>query len=308
MTETILVIGGTGTVGTELIALLSESSSFKVKVLARDPKKAEESMKNKSKFVGHESPTQSHKKVEFVVGDISNESETKKALHGVQRVFLLTPSALGLNQCKTEAKIAHQAKDAGVKLLVKISVLGASISEPTSSLLFWHAQCEQEIIKSGVPFTFLRPNLFIQNNSRGDTVASIKNGALAKSGGDYKISHIDIRDISAVAAAILTGDVNVHNGRTYELTGPDSLSWSEVAKLFSEVIGKEVKPIALTDKQLFDGMKGATGEFVATFIIQLEQFYRTNKASTVNGNVEILTGKPARSFKNWIIDHKALFS
>jgi len=264
----------------------------KVRVLTRDASKA---------------PALFGPDVEVAVGDIDTLEGVETALKGIDRLFLLTLSKP--NQAATEKKVAQFAKIAGVKQIVKLSVFGASPADPTNSLIRWHFDSEQSVIESGVPYTILRPNLFLQNFLRDDTQSIKTQGKFyRRTLQGAKISHVDVRDISDVAATILGQDISKHDGQTYFLTGPESLDYDQVAEKFSKVLGRKIEQVAIDDAALHASLTEAKMPLtVVHFIIKLFQFYSTNACSLVAGDTQFITGKPARSTEDFIRDHKSAF-
>src|SRR5205085_3355217 len=133
------------------------------------------------------------------------------------KAFLLTPVIPDPAELTTTFVAA--AKEAGLKHIVKLSVLGV---DSDADFLFGkqHRQAERDIVDSEIAFTFLRPNFFMQN-FLGQ--ASIKSqGAFYDSSGDARASHVDVRDIAATAVAALTE--SGHEGKVYDITGPRALS------------------------------------------------------------------------------------
>jgi len=224
MSSTIVVIGATGTVGHLLVKDLTErKGEHKVVVVSRDVEKAR-------KLYGD--------RVTIARGDVSDAKSIETVLTGADRLFFLTPS--NAKQPELEAGLARIAKEKGVQHIVKLSVFGAGSQWPHDSLFRWHALAEDEVVKVGVPYTFLRPNLFMQNLLRDDA-ATIKNvNTLYRACGDYKISHVDVRDIAAMAAVILTEPIDNHAGRTYHVNGPASLNYQEFVQVISKVLGRPI--------------------------------------------------------------------
>jgi len=173
----------------------------------------------------------------------------------------------------------------------------------------WHALSEDGIASSGIPYVFLRPNLFLQNFLADGDVNSIKNDSkVYKAAGECKISHVDVRDIADAATVVLTEPVEKHAGMTYYITGPESLNFHEVAARISKVLGKQVDYVNVDDFALYNVFKGlGFPEWLAQMLVKLFQFYRTNGASQVFGDFKILTGKEPRSVEQFFIDHKESF-
>jgi len=292
MSNKVLVTGATGTVGKLVVsALLARGAA--VRILTRDPEKSKQ-------IVGD--------KVEFVKGDVSDKEWLKNpdAFKSVERVFVLTLSTP--DQPQIEGDIAKAAKAAGVRLVVKLSVQGATQADPSNSLIKWHALAEDKIIESGAPYTFLRPNLFLQNFTRDDAASIKSSGKFFKPGGNCRISHVDVRDIADVAAVVLTEPIEKHVGQTYYISGAESLTYPEVAERISRAIGKKVEYVAIDDYSFFTTLKSIfNNEPVAHMLVKLFQFYRTNGASEAYLDSKIITGNNPRTVEQFFTDHKEAF-
>jgi uncharacterized protein YbjT (DUF2867 family) len=232
----ILVIGGTGKVGSELIKQLSQKG-IKAKVLVRSAQKAET-----VKSLGHEP----------VEGDFTQVATLDNAFKGVEKLFLLTsgfsPDRLALN----EIAVIEAAKKAGVKKVVLLSAVGSTLDAPIS-LAREHAKTEEHLKKSGLAYTILQPGGFMQNFL--NQTATIKQGAIYGNYKEGKMAFIDTRDIAAVAVAALTE--TGHDGQTYILTGGEPLSYGEVAAKLSRATGKTVNYVDIPSDAAVKGMMGA---------------------------------------------------
>lgn len=285
----ILVIGATGTVGKEVVKRLLEEK-LNVTVFVRDEAKAKAVWGNT---------------VHYAVGELEKEDTLKAALKNAEKVFLLTVSSP--KQAAQEGHIAKLSKEAGIKHLVKLSVITPDVNAPPQSFLRTHADAENAIIATGVPYTFLRPNGF-HSNLFFD-IASIKQGAIYRPKGDYRVSYVDTRDIADQAAVILADKTGVHLGRAYFQTGPESLSNTDLAAQLSKGLGREIKLVEISDADYYHAcQKHGIPEFYAASLVKLFQAYRTGVAATVQGDQQILTGKEARSLATWLADNKQAFA
>jgi uncharacterized protein YbjT (DUF2867 family) len=169
-----------------------------------------------------------------------------------------------------------------------------------------HAVSEDYIKSSGVSYTFLRPNGFMQNfvNYNAGTINT--QSAFYGSQGEGKVSHIDIRDIAAVAVKTLTQDG--HQGKTYTLTGREALSNARIAEILSDDVGREIKYVNLPDEQFKQALAGAgVPEWNANALVDLQRFYREGGASEVTQDVEQLLGHKPVSFEQFSRDHRDAF-
>jgi len=218
---------------------------------------------------------------------------------GVDTVFLLSPS-----DAAAELKILEDAKRAGVRRIVKLSVIGAA--EESFSFAKLHRGVEKAIEQSGLDWTFLRPNGFMQNlvNYDGPTIRS--QGAIYSSAADGRISHVDVRDIAAVAVAALTQPG--HEKKAYTLTGPEALTYDQIAAKIGAAAGRDVKHVALTPEQHKGGMLGAgVPEPYADALLDLNRAYRENLLSGVSSAVKDVTGRDPISFDQFAADNAAAF-
>src|SRR5262252_8296770 len=101
----------------------------------------------------------------------------------------------------------------------------------------WHAEAEKALEDSGLTFTHLQPNQFMQVYLRFQPTIATE-GKFFAACSDSRVSPVDIRDIAAVAAAVLTG--SGHEGKSYVITGPESLTYTEIADKLSAAVGKKI--------------------------------------------------------------------
>ena len=150
--------------------------------------------------------------MDAAVIDYNQPDTLEAAFAGCDKVFLLGPN--DLNQTQLEINAVEAAKSAGVQHIVKQSVLGAE--GESYSLAHVHRPVEKAIEASGLAWTFLRPNSFMQNVATFMSESIRAEGAFYSASGDAKVSHVDVRDIAAVAAQALTDPS--HEGKTYSLS------------------------------------------------------------------------------------------
>jgi uncharacterized protein YbjT (DUF2867 family) len=283
----ILVTGATGTVGTEMVKELL-AAGVEVRALVR-------SLGRARPLLGPD--------VEIVEGDLEKPETIDPAMKGVEKAFLLTSS--GPESVDLHANFIAAAKRAGNPYVVRLSALG---SGPDSPFTFgrWHGQSERHLEESGLPYTHLRPHGFMQNFLfYAPTIAS--DGAIFAPMGDAKIGMVDSRDVSAVAAKVLTEDG--HQGRTYDITGPESLSYAQAAETLDAALGKTVRYVDVTPEQAKDGMMSlGFPEWLADAALELHAFYRTGEGEIVTPVVAEVTGRPPRTFNEFARDHAQAFA
>jgi uncharacterized protein YbjT (DUF2867 family) len=238
--------------------------------------------------------------VEIVTMDYNQPQTLQAALKGVEKVFLVGPPTPNLPVL--ERKAIDEIKRSGVRHVVKLSAMGGRDAIFTRQ----HADSEDYIKSSGVAYTFLRPNGFMQNfiTYNGATIKT--QNAFYGSQGDGKVSHIDLRDIAAVAVKTLTE--GGHEDKAYTLTGPEALSNARVAEILSEDTGREIKYVDLTAEQFKQALLGAgLPEWSANALVDLQQFYRRGGASAVTRDVEQLLGRKPTSFEQFSRDYAQAF-
>lgn len=282
----ILVIGSTGKIGLELVKILS-GKSVEFKALIRSEERA--------KLLPDG--------VKYLVGDFENKTGLEKIIEGTDKLFIATPPHR--DQLIHHLNILEAAKKSGIRHIVKVSALGTA-ENSLISLARWHALSEKAIKGSGIAYTFLHPHSFMQNIFASiDTIRNqnavyypIKNG---------KLSMIDTRDISEVAANILT--TNGHEGKTYFLTGPEAISYYDIAKILSEVTNRNISFISVSSEMASDNMiKMGLPEWLVNDLITLAKLNDDGIGENVFPDSEIILGRKPNSFKKFAEDHKFMWS
>jgi len=222
---------------------------------------------------------------------------------------LLTP--FQSNMVDLTLNLVNEAKNAGVKHIVKQSVLGADAEqEITSSRL--HRQAEKIIEESGIPFTFLRPNFFMQNFVTFYSHFIKTQGAFYVPAGDAKASFVDVRDIAAVAVQVLSGSSKngetKHIRKAYDITGGEALSYGQAAEILSKEIGKKVNYVNISDEDARKGMKDmGADEWTINSMIELFGITRAGYLSEISTAVEQVTGNKPITFSQFARDYAVAF-
>lgn len=214
----ILVTGSTGTVGSEVVKALRERKAD-IRALVRDKSKARHLPKD----------------VELVVGDLLDPVSVEQALTGVDKVYLL--NAVVPDELTQGLIVVDLARRLGISHLVYHSVFQAERFKDVPHFASKFA-IEDVLKQSALPYTILRPNYFFQNDTmlqESLTGAGMYPMPIGPAG----ISAVDVRDIATAAAIALTSEG--HEGATYNLVGPSTLSGSQAAAIWSDVLGKEVR-------------------------------------------------------------------
>jgi uncharacterized protein YbjT (DUF2867 family) len=284
MSRPVLVTGATGTIGRDVAKRLSEKG-VSVRAGVRNQAKA------RKQFGAN---------IALASFDFENEKTFSEALEGVEKVFLLPP--LLPNQLEVTNAFVDAAKRAGVRHIVKLSAIGIDDAmQPTP--IKWHGATEQHIRQSGLSFTFLRPNSFMQNFF---TYFPPRNGAIYLPWGDGTASFVDTRDIASVAADVLTSDG--HEGKIYTLTGPQTLGIAEVARILSEATGREFTYVDVPEAAARDGMlQAGVPPWQVELVMELHAVNKQNRWSAVTSDVEKVTGTLPIDFAQFARDHAEKF-
>jgi len=290
LTETILITGATGTVGSEVVKQLSaKGENIIVKAAARS---------------ATDNTFENLNRVQVVQLDYDKPDSLAVALKGVDKLFLLTP--FQSNMVDLTSNLVSEAKKAKVKYIAKQSVMGAD-AEPGITPGRLHRQAEKIIEESGIPFTFLRPNFFMQNfvNYYSNLIRS--QGAFYMPAGDAKVSFVDVRDIAAVAVKSLIND-NQQKGRAYNITGGEALTYGQVAEILSKAVGKKINYVNVTDQDARKGMKDMSmDEWTIKSMIELFEITRAGYVSEISPIVEQVTGNKPITFSQFAKDYAGAF-
>jgi uncharacterized protein YbjT (DUF2867 family) len=271
MANTILVTGASGKVGNEAVAALL-SKGYSVRAVSRHPQQ----------IPGRPS-------VQPVIMDYLNPASVDKALDGVEAALLIAPPL----DSDAPAKLTHFLSVASRKPgfhIVFISAFGVDHSEQAPLRVI-----EQMIFKSGVNYTILRPNFFMENFTGGSMAESIKTkGVIALAADSAKTAFIAAADIAAVAASAFADKLF---GKEFNLTGPDALDHHEVANLIAGALGKKISYIAVPEEELNKGMRAAgLPEPVISYLGMLYGAVRAGYMATVTDDVQRTIGRAPRSF------------
>ncbi len=282
----ILLLGATGRIGGAASARLAKDN-IAHRVLVRDP----------AKF----SPP-AGAPIEVLEGDLNNSADLKLALKDVSSALLVVSN--NSQQPTIERQFASAAADAGVEHLVKVSSIEAG-PEATAAFPRNHYQTEQHIESLGIPWTFLRPNFFMQN-------MLMYAGAVANAGlfalplGDARTAMVDTRDVGEAAAIALTHPE--HRNQTYALTGPQLITFEQAASIMSEVLGKPVRYVKQSPEEFRDGLsKFVKDTWQLDGVCELFQEIAGGSLDEKTNLVEQLLGRPAISLSQFVSDYARAF-
>jgi len=277
----ILVIGGRSKIGTALIGELLGRGE-QVRALVRTG----------------ESAGALPAGAEAVTGDLADEGSLVTAMAGVEKVFLLSsPHSQAVSWHRHAIDAARRTQ---VQLLVRSSILGADRESP-AEFINAHTVCDRYLEDSGLPHVIVRPNLFLQNIPESTVPSVDASGTFYVDAGEARISMVDTRDVAAVAAVALTQPG--HAGAQYDVTGPEALSYADVAASLTRAMGRPITYVAAPDDTVRQALLCAgLNEWFANALIGLYQDYRRSGAdgyaSRVTDTVQRLTGRPPRSLDN----------
>ncbi len=281
----IVVTGATGTVGSELLRLLS-ARGVSVRALSRRPEAGE-------RLAG----------VDWVAAELADRDGLADAFAGAEALFLVTGNADTMVRLQTNAIAA--ATRAGVHRVIKLSALGAS-DHSTSVIGLWHHNVERTLADSGLVWTSLRPHAFLQNLL--DQADAIRAGRLYSAAGDGRVPFVDARDIAAVAAEVLVG--GGWEGKAPVLTGPAALSFAQVADVLSEILGRRVVHVMESDDEAWARLRRAgQPPWLVAGQLALYGYQRAGGATAkVSDAVDRITGRPPRSVEEFVRDHRRSFA
>lgn len=281
----VLVIGATGKVGTAAVRELRKVGAD-VRSLVRDRMRAS-SLEDTG--------------AELALGDLEQPETLGDAFAGIESVILST-AASPLQQ-RHHLNAIRAAKEAGVRHVVRVSVTGASALSPVM-LSRLHAASEHDLEQSGLAWTHLRPRFFMQNTIGYAAPIAATDGKFFACLGDLRLPMIDVRDIAAVAARCVT--TAGHEGKTYDLTGPESLSFYDVAEKLTAASGRKITYVPVSAEAHFQEMvRTGFPEWLARDLILF--FSPGILRSETTSAVRDVTGRDAASFDEFAREHASIF-
>ena len=276
----VLVVGATGRIGRRVIAAL-DAQAVATRALVRDQRAAADSLRHA-------------RGVELIAGDLADAVAVERALEGIDAVFV----ALRHPQIRElELAFGEAAARAGVLRYVKVSVLGASASDPVLRARV-HFEIEERLRELGLAPTCLRIGMVVHNLL--DDAQQIAGGVLAAAAGDAAVAWIDPDDIAEVARIALS-DAGAARG-VLELTGPEALTYSQLAARLSALLGRSVRYVELSDEQQLAAARAAGApEWAAEHLRSVyRDSVRAGRLGRPTADVERTTGRPARPIDDWV--------
>jgi uncharacterized protein YbjT (DUF2867 family) len=220
-----------------------------------------------------------------------------RSLEGIRTLFLVTPIAR--EQVEFARRMIDRSLSCGVEHIVTISIMGSEL-EPGTQITRWHRRIERYLEKSGIAYTILKPNMYMQNFLR---FMQPSGGFLLLPLNSAKVSYIDARDVAAVAEKTIIDNVN-HVNKVYEITGPYSLSLENVAEVITNVTGHHVGYIPLEEETALHVMESlGFPTWIARVLIELYEQQRMGHNEQVTNTLAEILGRKALPFEIFAHDH-----
>lgn len=279
----IVITGASGNVGQHVVNELAAQGQA-VRALTRHPVRNE-----------------SRPNVGWVQADFEDAKSLATALQGVDRLVLISPAHSRMED--HQLAVVEAATKAGIKKIAKLSGLGAGPDAPIR-LPQKHYAIEQAIAESGIDYSFVRPNLFMQV-LLGSAQSIASDGAIYAPAGDGRISFIDARDV----ARVLATEVQREGRAIVEITGPQAMSYADAARTLGEVIGRPIQHVNVTPEQARAAMLGAGMDpWLVEAFLELFDIYRAGQGSALlDDNVKACTDVSATPLARFFNDHKHAF-
>ena len=286
MVTKVLVTGATGNVGSRVVQEL-RGRGVSIRAFVRDPYRAAEKLGDS---------------IELTSGDFSDTESLRRTLEGVDHLFLT--SADGPQKVEHESAVIDVAAAAGVSRIAKLSTLGAKVGSPLPPF-DWHGRIEEHLRRSKVPAVILRSTFFM-SNLLGSADAIRQTGKLFAPADEAKIAMIDRWDVAAVAAVVLTTEG--HEGATYELTGPEAITYGRIAEELSAVAGRSIGFVDVPDEAARQGfVEAGMPDWLVEHLIGVFRIIRQGALEQTSDTVRSLTGREPRPFAEFAREHAGLF-
>jgi len=240
--------------------------------------------------------------VQAVIADFDDPASIAAAMVGARSAYLVTPSSERAEE--QQRRFADLAAKAGLHHLVVLSQLAADEHSPVRFLRY-HAAVEQHVRDLGIPYTFLRPNLFFQGLLAFARPVAAE-GRFYAPVGDARVSAVDVRDIGAVAAVTLTEPG--HEGATYTLTGPSAITHAQIAGALTAALGRQVNFVDVPPSAFADSLRGVLPPWQVDGLLEDYAHYRRGEAAVVSSAVTEITGTAPRDVAQFARDYAPAFS
>ena len=282
----ILLTGATGTTGSATVARL-RGTDRPFRIMSRDVARARR---------------QFGEGLDYVEGDFADPGTLDAAFDGIETLSLLC--AFSESMVELELNAVAAAERAGIRRIVKMSAIKAAPDAPTT-IRRWHGVIERRINESGIAYTHLWPNAFMQNFRRFAPLIR-ERGEFYAPVGEARISLVEIEDVAAVTVAALVEDG--HEGETYEITGPEAISYAECAAILTQELGRPVRYVSVSDEEARAALGAAgIGPEAAQALVEIDGLFREGFGAPVTDVVERVTGRAPRDFRTFARENAALF-
>jgi NAD(P)H dehydrogenase (quinone) len=271
---TIAVAGAGGQFGRAAAdELLRRVEPSEIVLVTRDPSKLEE---------------YAARGVDVRRGDFDDAASLRDAFAGVERLLVISTDALG-RRVEQHATAFNTAREVGVRHGAYTSIVNPVPDNP-AAVVPEHKGSEEALAASGLEWTFLRCGIYADYQVPG-LQAAIAGGTHVHNCGDGRIAYVARNDLARAAAAVLSTDG--HEGKAYDLTGPELQSQADLAAVASAVSGKPVEAVSVDDDSYVAGLVEHAGlpEEVARFLSTFGRAVREGKLAVQTSKIEELTGQ-----------------
>ncbi|MDR4947857.1 SDR family oxidoreductase [Neobacillus cucumis] len=269
----ILVTGATGNLGSKVVdSLLKVIPASDLAVSVRNPEKAE-GLRARG--------------VDVRQGDFDRPETLEHAFKGIYRLLIISADGDNETRIRQHTDAVKAAERAGVKFIAYTSLGNAT--ESKNLMAPPHVATEAAIIETGIPYSFLRNNWYLENEI-GSIQGAIAGAPWVTSAGEGKVGWALRQDYADAAAAVLVGEG--HENTVYELSGP-LLTQAELAAALGAVLGKEVPVQQVSDEKYAEIMKGlGLPDFVIPIVVGIQQSIRNGSLEVESNDFEKVLGRP----------------
>lgn len=272
--DKILIIGASGTVGSEIVSLLEKEGHTVLKATSKEPKQGQ------------------------VQIDLTTGEGIDSAMEGIDKAFLLSPPGYA-DHYKILSPLITAAKKHNLQKVVLMTAMGANADENSP-----FRRAELELENSGLNYNIVRPNWFMQNFNTFWVKPIKEQRLILLPAGKAKTSFIDARDISAVVAKLLTS--SEFDNKDFDITGPQALDHDQVASkitdsISNEVIYEDIEPAVLRSELVTAGLPADYADFLILIFGYLKEGYNAE----VTENVEKILGRQPHTFNQYANDYSS---
>lgn len=271
----ILVVGASGTVGTELVRQLRGKGHTVLRSTSKPNLESDQVHLN-----------------------LQTKAGLETAFVGIDKAFFLSPPGY-VNQHELLIPLIDEARKQSLKKVVLMTAIGANAVDSTP-----FRQAELHLEQSGLTYNIIRPNWFMQNFNSFWLHGILHDAKVALPVGDAKASFIDVRDIASVAAVLLDDDVRFQN-QDFDLTGATAISHAQAANVISNAIDKSIKFEDITPQAMRETLLGAGLPADYTeFLLMILDYLKQGAAERVTDAVQTITGQAPIAFEAYARDYR----